>query len=158
LQAEVSYFSDLGNETVKLFAIKINRIIFDLETGSASEMKDLYILPTTKTPEIDFQKKGVLKITGNSYPENVNQFYGEIMIWLDQFLELNTEIISINVDLTYINTSSTKAILNIIGKINAAAKSRVKVSWIYEIEDAEMYEAGREFEKLSNLKFDFIEK
>ncbi len=73
-------------------------------------------------------------------------------------MELNTDIISINVDLTYINTSSTKAILNIIGKVNAAVKSKVKVSWIYEIEDDDMYMAGKEFEKLSKLKFDFIEK
>ena len=121
-------------------------------------MRDLYILPTTKTPEIDFRKKGILNITGNSYPENVNQFYGEIMIWLDQFLELNTDTISINVDLTYINTSSTKAILNIISKVNAAAKSKINISWIYEIEDDDMYVAGKDFEKLSKLKFDFIEK
>ncbi len=51
-------------------------------------MRDLYIPPTAKTPEIDFRKNGILNITGNSYPENVNQFYGEIMIWLDQFWNL----------------------------------------------------------------------
>lgn len=121
-------------------------------------MKDLFIAPTSKTPEIDFKTNGQLKITGNSYPENVNEFYGEVIEWLEQFLFSTTEQIMINVDLKYINTSSTKSILNIITKIGALSKSTVNVAWIYEIEDDDMQATGEDLEKLSKLKFDFIEK
>jgi hypothetical protein len=121
-------------------------------------MKDLIISPTIKTPEIDFRINGELKITGNSYPENVNEFYGPVINWLEQFLGTSMEPISINVDLKYINTSSTKSILNIITKISALAKSNVSVAWIYEIEDDDMYSTGEDLEKLSKVKFDFIEK
>jgi len=121
-------------------------------------MKDLYLPPTIKTPEIDFKVNGKLNITGNSYPENVIEFYGEVTDWLERFLETATEPISINVDLKYINTSSTKSILNIITKIGALSKSTVNVAWIYEIEDDDMYSTGEDLEKLSKLKFDFIEK
>lgn len=121
-------------------------------------MENLFIPSTGKTPEIDFKITGKLSITGNSYPENVHLFYGEVISWLDTFLVINSDSISINVDLKYINTSSTKSILNIITKVSSLAKSNVKVAWMYEIEDDDMLATGEDIEKMSNLKFDFIEK
>ena len=121
-------------------------------------MENLYIDSTSKTPEIDFKITGQLSIKGNSYPENVLEFYGAVISWLDAFLVINSDSISINVDLKYINTSSTKSILNIITKISSLAKSTVKVAWVYEIEDDDMYATGEDLQKMSNLKFDFIEK
>jgi len=121
-------------------------------------MKNLFIAATKKTPEIDFNVNGQLKITGSSYPENTLEFYNAIIEWLEEFLFATTEKITINVDLKYINTSSTKAILEIITKVGALSKSNVNVAWIYEIEDTDMHETGEDLESITNLKFDFIEK
>jgi len=121
-------------------------------------MNHLFIPRTTKTPEIDFKTTGELKITGNSYPENVNEFYFNVIDWLEKFLETPSETITINVDLYYINTSSTKSILNIITKIQALSKSTINVSWIYEIDDDDMYSIGEDLAKLTNIKFDFVER
>jgi len=121
-------------------------------------MKNLFIAATKKTPEIDFNVNGQLKITGSSYPENTLEFYNPTIEWLEEFLFATTEKITINVDLKYINTSSTKAILEIITKVGALSKSNVNVAWIYEIEDTDMHETGEDLESITNLKFDFIEK
>jgi hypothetical protein len=123
-----------------------------------SRMKNLFIPSTPKTPEIDFKINGQLKITGNSYPENVNEFYTQVTDWLEQFLFSSTEKITINVDLKYINTSSIKYILNIITKVQALSKSEVNVAWLYEMEDEDMHETGEDLERLTQIKFDFIEK
>ncbi len=121
-------------------------------------MKNLFIAATKKTPEIDFNVNGQLKISGSSYPENTRDFYGPIINWLEEFLFSTTEEITINVDLKYINTATTRAILDIITKVRALSKSTVNVAWMYEVEDADMFETGEDLESITNLKFDFIEK
>lgn len=121
-------------------------------------MKDLYLSPTTKTPGIEFKANGEFRIAGNSYPENATEFYQPVINWLDKFLRTNTNGISLNVDLKYINTSSIKSILKAIIKIRTLSKSTVKVAWLYEIEDEDMLEAGEDLQKLSKLEFEFIEK
>lgn len=121
-------------------------------------MKDLVISQTSKTPEVSFATNGELKIAGNSYPENATEFYTPVLNWLDQFLEIHSSSITLNVDLNYTSTASTKAILIIVNKIRVLAKSSINVSWLYEIGDDEMYTMGEDIAALTNLKFDFVEK
>jgi hypothetical protein len=122
------------------------------------KMNNLHYPPTIKTPEITFKNNGTFSIKGNSYPENVNEFYKPVMNWLDDFLQAYDPPIELNVDLKYINTTSIKFLLNIIIKIRSSSKNNVKVKWQYEIEDDDMLATGEDLEKLSNLKFEFREK
>lgn len=121
-------------------------------------MKNLLIKATNRTPEIDFNTNGQLKITGNSYPEDVIQFYEPVLDWLDEYVYLINHEIKLDVALNYINTMSTKAILNLITKINSSSKNTVNVSWIYEIDDQDMQEMGEDLQNITQLKFDFIER
>jgi hypothetical protein len=121
-------------------------------------VENIFIKPTSKTPLIDFRTTGHLTINGNSYPENVNDFYEPILHWIDDLLEKKLVPISLTVDLKYINTSSTKSILNIVKKINTLGKGTIRVFWLYEIDDDDMIEIGEDLEKLSEIKFEFVEK
>lgn len=121
-------------------------------------MKSLYLTQTTKTPEIDFNVNGKFSITGNSYPEDVYEFYANVMQWLEEFVEKNVNEVELNVDLKFINTSSTRAILNIITKISASSNFKVNVTWNYDVEDDDMLEVGEDIQSLTNIKFLFVEK
>jgi hypothetical protein len=121
-------------------------------------MDNLFIPATTKTPEIDFKATGELKITGNSYPEDVNLFYTPVNGWLDRFLRSNMLSVSLDIELNYINTSSTKSLLNMIIQVSALTRSTVKVNWFCEIDDDDMMSVGEDIEKLSKVKFDFVIK
>lgn len=121
-------------------------------------MKNFYVEPTLKTPEINFNTNGEFYISGNSYPENVTEFYEKAVEWLESFFNIYKQPVSIDINLKYINTSSTKVILTIINKISESSKSKIKVRWIYEIDDEDMYATGEDLQSLTNLKFDFVTK
>ncbi len=110
---------------------------------------------STKTPEIDFRVNGNFKISGNSYMEHPIKFYAELMEWLELFLAQNTAPVYLDVYLIYINTSSTKVILKLMNLINATSKSELKVTWKYQIDDGQMLELGKDFEKITQHNFDF---
>ncbi len=120
-------------------------------------MENYYKPATTKTPEIDFNINGTFKIIGNSYMEDPRKFYSDLTEWLEVFLVQNPSLISLNVSLTYINTSSTKAILNFMNLINKDSKSNLKIVWEYQIDDDDMLTLGEDFQKLTNRTFEFRE-
>ena len=51
-------------------------------------MENLIIKQTEITPYVSLNaNEGVFVFTGKSYPENVNEFYGEIISYLEKYLE-----------------------------------------------------------------------
>ena len=120
-------------------------------------MENYYKASTTKSPEIHFNMDGTFKISGNSYMEDPEKFYFDVTKWLKLFLDQNSSHVSLNVCLVYINTSSTKAILNLLNLINTVAKSDLKVVWEYQIDDEEMLEIGEDLQKLTKKTFTFKE-
>ncbi len=110
---------------------------------------------TTKTPEIEFRTDGNFKISGNSYMEHPIRFYTELIEWVEQFLAQNTNPVYLDVYLIYINTTSTKMILKMMNLINASSKSELKITWKYQVDDDQMLELGKDFEKITKHTFDF---
>jgi hypothetical protein len=121
-------------------------------------MKALYIVGTSKSPEIDFKTNGEFSIKGNSYPENSGEFYEPVTKWLDEFFKHKASVVNLNVDLKYVNTSSIKSILTVITHIRKANDSKIKVAWLYELEDDDMLATGEDLQEMCDLKFEFIEK
>jgi hypothetical protein len=118
-------------------------------------MENYFKSATTKTPEIEFRTDGVFKISGNSYMEHPIKFYTELWEWVELFLAQNTKPVYLDVYLIYINTTSTKMILKIMNLINASSKSELKITWKYQIDDDQMLELGKDFEKITKHSFDF---
>lgn len=121
-------------------------------------MEPLHIAGTAKSPEIDFKLNGEFSISGNSYPENSGEFYEPVSTWLIGFFNENPKSVNLNVDLKYVNTSSIKSILTVITQIRSASDSKVKVSWMYELEDDDMLATGEDLQEMCNLQFEFIGK
>jgi hypothetical protein len=109
-------------------------------------MKNLIIEPTSSTPSIQFRTDGRMLIEGRSLPEDVNKFYLQLMEWA---LELTAEAVKLDINLEYLNSASTKKMLEFLKVLDA--NNHIKnfiVNWHYESEDEDTLENGQIFEEL----------
>jgi hypothetical protein len=115
-------------------------------------MQSLRIEKSKSTPSVDFDPEhGVLAIDGESYPEDSHQFFGPLVEWVDAFLADGPPTMTFRVDLTYMNTSSTKYMIDILDRLESAhdVGKGVQVEWYYDEEN------DREIEAIEELKEDF---
>jgi len=113
-------------------------------------MRDkLDIEATSRTPAVVFDfANNHLKIAGESYPEDVTEFYRPVFDALDTYLgKLDKGSCRFDFELIYLNSSSAKAVMMLMDKLEAAAKkgAAVDVHWFYDKEDDTMQELGEEF-------------
>jgi hypothetical protein len=121
-------------------------------------MPKLKIPATDRSPEVDFDfDNHRLRIRGESYPEDVAAFYGPVFEALDGYLrQLHDGDCSLDVELIYFNSSSAKAIMSLLEKLDDAAgrSASVAITWYYDEEDDTMRELGEEFgEDLEHAEF-----
>jgi hypothetical protein len=121
-------------------------------------MQNLDIPATPRTPAVLFDfGQHHLEIKGESYPEDVTEFYGPVFTALDSYLaNLGEGKCRFDFELIYLNSSSAKAIMMLMDKLDLAASkgATVDVYWHYDKEDDTMQELGEEFgEDLENAKF-----
>jgi hypothetical protein len=86
-------------------------------------MQNLAIPATVRTPAIDFDfGNNHLKLSGESYPEDVTEFYNPIFSALDAYLAtLGSGSCRFDFELIYLNSSSAKAVKMLMDKLDAAA-------------------------------------
>lgn len=122
-------------------------------------MKNLFIEATKSSPEIDFKlETNTLRISGQSYPENAVRFYNPIFVWLDEYLKDTTEEILVEINITYLNTSSSKCMFDIFERLNHAYLEGVllKLHWYYKEGNRNMLECGEELIEDVDFPFELI--
>lgn len=122
-------------------------------------MEPISIEGTTKTPTVKFDAgSGIIEIKGRSIPENSIEFYKPLVDWLEEYAKGPLDKTTVNVQLEYFNTSSSKCILDVFKKLEAIhkAKNEVVINWYYEEDDEDMLEVGKEMSRMSRLTFDYI--
>ncbi len=121
-------------------------------------MKDLKVKKTKYTLDIDFNgTTGVLEMAGSSYPENAIDFYKPIINWIESFIKEEAKPITLNFRLNYLNTSSTKCILDIFEILEEYnEKNEVIVNWYYEEDDEDILETGEEMGEDMEISMNFI--
>jgi len=103
-------------------------------------MEDLFIDNTPSTPEIKFEKSGSISIKGKSLPEDPRKFYNPLFKWLE---DLESENVDVKVQLEYVNTSSSKRIIELLKTIDNNRKVKnVALDWYYDVDDPDMLEFG----------------
>lgn len=134
-------------------------------------MEQYNISQTENTPSILLDNnKHLIEFEGDSRPENVQKFYAPVMEWLDNYdkyiyylKDLNGNIsfnITCNFKFEYFNSSSAKYIMDMLialGKIAQTHQLKLHVNWHYDSIDEDMLDAGKEFEKILNIPFEYIE-
>lgn len=119
-------------------------------------MEDLKIQRTPSTPEIDFDKSGQFSIKGKSLPEDPKKFYEPIFSWAQKF---SSKKVHLEVKLEYVNTSSSKRIIELLRIIDSNKDiNKIDMHWYYEIDDLEMLEFGEMIQRnLKRTKTQYLE-
>jgi len=123
-------------------------------------MEQLEIEGSAKTPDIKLNAEaGNIEIKGRSIPENSVAFYKPVIDWLSEYENNSPDQTTVNIQLEYFNTSSSKCILDLLKKLEGInnGKSNVHINWHYEEDDEDMLEAGEDYEAILNLPFKMIE-
>jgi hypothetical protein len=124
-------------------------------------MEPLKIHSTSHHPEINFDSdSGFLEISGRSLPEQVITLYQPILQWIEEYTSTPHQKTVFKINLDYINSSSSKYLLEILKRLNEFFKkgNAVTVKWYFDEYDEDAEESGIEYEELLDLEFELIEK
>ncbi len=122
-------------------------------------MENLIIEPTECSLRIDFNREnGVLEIEGISYPEDALEFFKPLTTWLKVYFSDIGGAVTLNLKLGYLNSSSTKCLLDFIQNLEDYHEEGgdVKINWYYEADDEDIMEMGEDFTEDLDLPFELI--
>jgi SiaC family regulatory phosphoprotein len=122
-------------------------------------MDNLQIPATRSTPEISFNADtGVLLMSGESYPENSFEFYQPVIAWLKRFLSRSGCQATLVVQLAYLNTGSTKVMMDILDQLEDAHSNGrdARIEWHCERDNERALETAEEFREEVSLPFSIV--
>jgi len=112
-------------------------------------MENLIIEAAKSFPYIHFDPaENTLEIRGESYPENAAKAYAPMFAWLEEYLQgLQDEVVRVDFEITYFNSSSSKILMNFFDMLENAAQDgkKIVVNWHYHEDNETALECGEEF-------------
>lgn len=124
-----------------------------------SKVSDLSIEATQFSPDVrtDWQK-GLIKMTGESYPENTYEFFAQLLEWTQSHLSETEEPLLMELHLSYLNTSSIRAMIDIFDILQEAADEGrdIRVLWQYDKRNPRASELGEEFKEDYTFTFEIL--
>jgi hypothetical protein len=113
---------------------------------------------TDDSPEIVFdEEKKILKISGNSYPENCEIIYEPIKNFLENYNIEENNMLNFYFHYNLINSTSTVYVAQIIVRVAELAKEGLSVfiKWYYDEHDEEMLDLGEKLSSISKLPIEY---
>lgn len=122
-------------------------------------MNKLFIAETDDTPEVNLDpEQGIFKISKISVPENALDFYRPVLEWIKAYAEDPIPKTVFDFNLEYVNTASSKQVIQVILLLQKVAeKGVVNVNWYYESIDEDMKALGNRYKKLVSVPFEVVE-
>ncbi len=120
-------------------------------------MESLNIESTFKTPAIHFDSvQGILSVNGRIFPENPKEFFGPVLIWLDQYIMNPAPKTQLNLTLSYFNSSANEYLFRCCKAMETLEDlgHPASISWYYETEDEDMKQMGEDFRDLLKINFE----
>ncbi|WP_102347588.1 DUF1987 domain-containing protein [Bacillus sp. Marseille-P3661] len=126
-------------------------------------MEKLLIESTKSSPEVVLDpENNIISFKGQSYPENAFKFYEPIFNWVEKYIENIEEEVQVEIELNlpYINTSSTKCFMMLLELFDEAylEGKKVGITWYYNEENESELECAEEFKEDLSLPFNIIAK
>jgi hypothetical protein len=122
-------------------------------------MENLKIKDTLKTPGIEFNpQEGKLKIFGRAIPENPEEFFTGVLQWVKKYFQNPTELTIIDIQLEYINSGSSKYLLEFLHILQDKHKEgkKCEINWYYEEDDESVLELGKHYQSIIDIPFKLI--
>jgi len=122
-------------------------------------MSDLNLTATPSTPSVSAtMADGVLEMRGDSYPENSIAFFEPVMAWISEYLSGSGNPLTLKLRLLYLNTSSVKAMMDILDLLEAAHGNgrAVSVRWYYDRDNERIADLAEEFKEDCTFPFDIL--
>jgi hypothetical protein len=125
-------------------------------------VENKFIPARERSPEVDFRYGDhQLHMRGEAYPEDASAFFGPLLKELEAYCEaIKGEAVLVEFQLVYFNTSSAKALMNMIKILEASARdgTQVTLNWIFQKEDDVMREFGEDFSQdLHHVQFHLVQ-
>jgi hypothetical protein len=123
-------------------------------------MEELFIKKTFNTPEVYFSEdKGLLRIEGRSIPEDPGELYDLLIEKLHEYYENPRTITKIEIKLEYINSGSSKYLLELLRiiKRNYDEGADCIVTWYYEEDDESILELGQHYQNTIQVPFKLVD-
>lgn len=118
-------------------------------------METLKIEATKCSPKVELTPEGIMTIRGRSITEDPISFYAPVFEWIRN---CKSKKFTIDIQLEYMNTSSSKVILNLLYAIkDCYNRNNIFIKWYYESDDEDMHDLGQDFESLLCIPIDFYE-
>nr|WP_320132855.1 biofilm regulation phosphoprotein SiaC [uncultured Holophaga sp.] len=119
-------------------------------------MENLVIPSTASSPLVDFDAaQGLLCLSGESYPENSLAFFRPVLAWVRDFLASSPGRVTLELRLSYLNTSSIKALMDLLDELEEAHRTGrvVTVNWHYDQGNDRALQLAEEFREDLTLPF-----
>ncbi len=118
---------------------------------------------SSDTPEIIFDPyNDYFEINGSSLMSNAIDFYAPLLEWLKEYSRYPNDEVVVEVIMGYFNTSSSKLLLDVFHAFEEIVENKkdghsykVVIRWHHEISDVEMKSAGKDYEAMLELPFEF---
>ncbi len=117
------------------------------------------------TPKVYFDpQQGYYEIQGASFPDDAGEFYIPILEWVDNLVanydfEHFPKELFVKMHFYYFNSGTAKYVYEIFQRLKKLVDqgAKLKVQWYYPKDDIDDYHAGKEYERLLGVPFEFIE-
>ena len=120
-------------------------------------MENLFVSSTQQSLEINLQADGNLILSGISTPDNVTTFFKPVNDWIVKYLDESCEHFQLEFFIDYLNTSSTRILIDILRVIKTYQTDTFTpfIIWHYEADDEDILELGEELALISKLEFEY---
>ena len=124
-------------------------------------MEALHISATEDTPEINLDPaNSVFEMKGKALPEDAVEFFGPIHDWIESFIEDSSDPFHFTIEFTYLNSSATRYIYNMLTLLEDAHEGgrETSLTWRYDEEDEVMEMKGEDLEEMLDFPVKLVTK
>jgi len=121
--------------------------------------RDLMIKPTRTSFGVEFLfSEGILRFSGDSYPENSVDFFLPLLQWVSEFVTYPCKNVTVELRVKYFNTSTSKYLFQIMELLQTyhAKGNELNITWFSQGNDDDVLETWRELMHELDLSFDVI--